>query len=231
MAGAPDLLDRSLLAQMPELKTFAPEDGSACVAELAPRILGQLLDAAAVALRDQRKVKLSTVPRMVGPTRWVEAAAEVLGLKPEAFLDAYLDSQERAGELALEASLIGGPLRDMLDYRDSLAALAAREGTTYGGPLGSRGTAKQLLTELNEFMQGKPGAHGRGWPRTPRGMSSTLRRIAPALRKLGYTVEFTAAGRGQDRHRQIVIDTPEPEARARGGAARGPALTCPPFST
>ena len=212
VAAAPDLLDRSLLAQMSELEGFqAEEELLAAVADLAPRILGQLLDAAAVALRDQRKVKLSTIPRMVGPTRWVEAGAKVLGLDPEQFLCAYLDSQERAGEMALEASLIGGPLRDMLDHRDGLALLAARERRAYGGPLGFKGTAKQLLSELNEFTQAKP-IHGRGWPRTPRAMSGALRRIAPALRKLGYAVEFL---RGSDtaHGRLIAIDTEISKAR------------------
>ena len=171
--------------------------------------MAQLLDAAVVALRDQKKVKLSVVPRMVGPTRWVEAAAAVLGLEPdEAFLHAYLEFQERAGELALEASLIGGPIRDMLDFRDGLARLAAQEGQTYGGPLGFEGTSKQLLAELNDFMRDKPGAHGRGWPRTPKGMNTALRRIAPALRQIGYAVTFDKAGRGQDKHRRIVVDTP-----------------------
>ena len=83
-----------------------------------------------------RDYELSTISRMVGPTRWVEAGAKVLGLEPEQFLHAYLDSQERAGEMALEASLVGGPLRDMLDQRDALANLAAMERRGYAATRG-----------------------------------------------------------------------------------------------
>ena len=93
----------------------APARGGAAGgrADLTPRVLGQLLDAAAVALRGARKVKLSWVPRMVGPTKWIEAGAEVLGLAP-GILERLPGQQERAGEMALEASLVGRPLVDML---------------------------------------------------------------------------------------------------------------------
>ena len=206
VAAAPDLLDRSLLAEMPGLEVVAEETELLAAAEaLAPRVLGQLLDAAVVALRDQAKTELSERPRMLGPTRWVEAAAGVLGLEPDAFLTAYLESQARAGEMALEASLIGGPLRDMLDYRDGLAALAARQGQYYGGPVGFKGTAKELLKDLDEYLRDKPHP-GRGWPKTPRGLSAALRRIAPALRKLEYRVEFLKEGHAHERI--IAIDTP-----------------------
>jgi DNA-binding XRE family transcriptional regulator len=208
VVAAPDLLDRSLLAAMPELDGYrAEEELLEAAAALMPRVLGQLLDAAAVALRDQKAVRLSTVPRMVGPTRWIEAGARVLGLEPGQFLAAYLDSQARAGEMALEASLIGAPLRDMLGHRDGLARLATK-AQPYRGPIGFEGTSKKLLAELTDFMSGKP--RGQGWPNTPRGMSGALRRIAPALRKLGYAVDFLTVGHAKDRI--IVIDTPNASA-------------------
>ena len=213
VVAAPDLLDRSLLAQQPE-RDGDPADETELMAEvdaLAPRVLGQLLDAAAVALNRQKVVKLRTVPRMVGPTKWIEAAAEVLGLAPGQFLEAYLDSQARAGELALESSLIGVALVDMLHGRDAMAALAEQLGKYNPEPVGFEGTAKDLLRDLNEFMQGKPHP-GPGWPRTPKGMGNAVRKIAPALRKLGYVVTFDRAGDAAGT-RTIVIDTPLSHAR------------------
>jgi hypothetical protein len=138
----------------------------------------------------------------------MRVGTEVLGLEPEAFLAAYLDSQEHAGAMALDSNIVGMPLVNMLDGRDTLARLSA-EGVLeppYVGPVGFEGTAKDLLRQLNEFMQGKPHP-GRGWPRTPKGMGNALRRIAPALRKLGYTVEFGSAGRGKDKRLEITIET------------------------
>jgi hypothetical protein len=221
VAAAPDLLDRALLAQMPELGELRDEaEVLAGAAALAPRVLGQLLDAAAVALRDQGKVELSLTPRMVGPAKWIEAGAGVLGLEPEQFLSAYLDSQARAGELALEASLLGAPLRDMLDQRKAFAAIATAEGRYYAGPVGFEGEAQDLLKQLNDFMQGKPHP-GRGWPKTPRAMSGALRRIAPALRKLGYRVDFAKVGHA--RTRVITLETPQTkDARSADNANHRP---------
>jgi hypothetical protein len=204
VVGAPDLLDRSLLAALPEIEVFRPEgELYAAADELAPRVLGQLLDGAAVALHGQKTVELSVVPRMVEPTRWIEAAAEALGLEPEAFLSAYLDSQERAGEMALEASLIGSHLQSMFALRAAgiaaAKAAAEKEGKPYDDKpwveeVGFVGTSKALLSELDGYMTMLNKHRGRGWPRTPRGMSAALRRIAPALRKLGYEVGFERAG-------------------------------------
>ena len=163
VVGAPDLLDRSLLAQMPELA--GPGRGGGAGRRgggLTPRVPGQLLDAAAVALRDQAAVASSTVPRMVGPTKWVEAGAAVLGLGPEAFLNAYLDSQARAGEMAIDASLIGGRSRTCSTARDFWAEHGHEGGHPYVGPVGFEGTAKQLLADLNDFTQARPFIHGRG---------------------------------------------------------------------
>jgi hypothetical protein len=151
---------------------------------------------------------------MVGPTCWIEAGAAVLGLKEEQFLAAYLDSQGQAGHMALDASLIGGPLCDMLAARDQLAELPTKDpkAEPYVGPVGFNGIAKQLLGELTEFMRSTGRAIPRGWPRTARGMGSAMRSIAPALRKIGYVVGFGEREPGTGR-RIIAIDTPRSLSR------------------
>ena len=161
----------------------------------------------------QKVVKLRTVPRMVGPTKWIEAAAEVLGLAPGQFLEAYLDSQARAGELALESSLIGVALVDMLHGRDAVAALAEQQGKYHSDPVGFEGTAKDLLHDLNEFMRGKP---------TPRpGLAADAQghgqRASARSRRRCASSGTWSPSNGQvatsDRHRNITIDTPLSHAR------------------
>ena len=98
-------------------------------------MLGQLLDAAVVALHKRRAVQLPTLPRMAEPTRWVEAAAEVLGLAPLQFFNAYRDSRERAGEMALEAIRRGHALGSFLALR--------RRGAVSPRRRWFRGTSKQ----------------------------------------------------------------------------------------
>jgi hypothetical protein len=139
VVAAPDLLDRSLVAKLAEIaEIIDDEDLLAASWALAPRILGQLLDAAVLALRDFGKTKLEARVRMVGPTRWIEAGAPALGLAPGTFTRAYLASVEHAHEIALEASVIGGPLRRMLDHRDASAMRRKSTGATRGR-WGSRG--------------------------------------------------------------------------------------------
>jgi hypothetical protein len=206
VVAAPDLLDRSLVAKLAEIaEIIDDEDLLAASWALAPRILGQLLDAAVLALRDFGKTKLEARVRMVGPTRWIEAGAPALGLAPGTFTRAYLASVEHAHEIALEASVIGGPLRRMLDHRDASAMLAEKEYGSYAGPLGFEGTAESLLKELTEFISGEPRPYG--WPTSPRGLGGQLRRIAPPLRKLGYRIEFASVGRDKDKRHSITIDT------------------------
>ena len=62
------------------------------------------------------------------------------------------------------------------------------------------GTVKALLLALNE-QEGYPDEHRppQGWPRTPRALGGSLRRLAPALSKTGYMV--TPEGRSRDGER------------------------------
>ena len=206
VVAAADLLDRSLVAKLPEIADVVDDDELLdATAALAPRVLGQLLDAAVLAVRDFAKTKLATRVRMVGPARWIEAGAPALGLEPGEFITAYLESVSHAHEIALEASVIGGALRRMLDHRDALARLAEKEGKGYAGPLGFEGTADELL-EAAERVHSAAAAPASAGRRRRAGSSGQLRRIAPALRKLGYDVVFT---RGTDaKHERIItIDT------------------------
>ena len=51
------------------------------------------------------------------------------------------------------------------------------------------GTASELLDELTS-LAGETDLASRAWPRTPKGLSSILRRIAPQLRTTGLAVKF-----------------------------------------
>jgi hypothetical protein len=97
----------------------------------------------------------------------------------------------------------------MLSTRDRYATLdeASRKFLPYPGEPGFHGTASDLLRELNEYrarLGDKPGA---GWPKTPRGMSGALRRIATPLRQAGYRVLFEVLG--HDKAHFITIEAPK----------------------
>ena len=213
VVAAPDLLDRSLLAQQPDVGVNADEDELyAAVGELAPRVLGQLLDAAAVALKRQRKVELHRVPRMVGPDEVGRSGRGSARARVRSILERLHRQSGARGRDGDRSRAWSAAHLSMLAARDAWAKLGHEGVHPYVGPVGFEGTAGQLLHDLNEFMTGRPYTRGRGWPGSPRGMSAALKRVAPAMRKLGYTVSFARQGRGNDQHRIITVATPATKA-------------------
>jgi len=178
VATRPDLLDRALVLTLPTI----PEHRRRTEVELRtdfervrPRVLGALLHAICVAMRDVGKVELHTLPRMADFALWVTAGESALGLRPGEFVDAYTAARSQANDLAIESSAVGPTV---------LSFMADRVSWT--------GTTKDLLAELVELADDST-KRQRGWPGTPRGLSGALRRLGPNLRAAG--VEYEAPQR------------------------------------
>jgi hypothetical protein len=97
--------------------------------ERQPRILGALIDAAVIGLRNLPQVRLEQPPRLADFALWVSAREEALGMKPVEAIAARRANSAEARYLALEASSLYGPLAEL-----------AREGST--------GTVAELHTRL-----------------------------------------------------------------------------------
>ncbi|MGH9801150.1 MAG: hypothetical protein ACRD82_12365, partial [Blastocatellia bacterium] len=174
----PDLLDRSLIYNLPEIerKKRKPEKQLWKEFDAArPRILGALLDAVSCALRNEDSVVIEEASRLADFERWATAAEPALDLKPGAFLRAYRKNQNSANDLALEACPITDPI----------IALAETRGEWLG-------TAKELFDLLltDKTDEEKRKLKEQGWPKAPNGLSAMLRRLAPNLRMHGVSVEF-----------------------------------------
>jgi hypothetical protein len=135
------------------------------------------------ALRRLPKVKLPELPRMADFAMWATAAESLLGWREGAFLRAYTRNQASSNELALDASPITEPVRRLVAVDDF------------------QGTATDLLRVLTDRSD-DPTRRQKGWPANAEGLSNTLRRLAPNLRKVGIEVAFS---RGRDRRRQRLI--------------------------
>jgi energy-coupling factor transporter ATP-binding protein EcfA2 len=130
-----------------------------------PAILAGLLNLAAAVLRRLPQTRLDGLPRMADFARVLAAVDAELGTDG---LATYLGLRE---ELA-EDAVAGDPV---------LARLAE---TVQGEWIG---TAADLLDYLTPTELGwKP---GRDWPRNARAMTGLLRRRAPSLRRVGWTVD------------------------------------------
>ncbi|SBW19460.1 ATP-binding protein [Candidatus Protofrankia californiensis] len=142
-----------------------------------PAVLAALLDLLSQVLAALPAVRVAELPRMADFARVLAALDTVTGWSTLA------DYTTAAVDLAA-AVLAADPVADAV--RRHLGTVGAWTGT-----------AETLYAQLPA-----PDPRPRTWPKSPRGLSGALRRIAPALRAQGVAVDFT---RSRDIHRQRLI--------------------------
>jgi hypothetical protein len=171
----PDLLDRSItltLSMITDERRQDEDDLWRRFEERRPRILGALLDAVSMALRNRSSVRLASKPRMADFAVWVVSAEPALPWAPGAFLASYNDNRSQGNALALESSILTPLLSQLMDGRDKW-----------------EGSLKGLLDELAGLAD--PKTVGRkDWPSLPRALKGALQRLAPNLRRAGLEVRF-----------------------------------------
>jgi hypothetical protein len=181
-----DLIDRAVFVTLPAIddKDRIPEEKFwRRFEEAKPRILGALLDIVSAGLKNLPSVKLKNLPRMADFARWVVACEPALGWKPNTFIDAYRANRRSGNSLALESSPI---VRHLLDF--------------FKDKRKWEGTSLDLLLKLNEQVGNTADRELQSWPKTPRGLSGILRRLAPNLRREDIEIEFSDnPGRGRGR--------------------------------
>ena len=167
-----DLLRRTLRVELPVIEDedrLTETEFWARFEAMHPRLLGALCDALSCALRRLDEVELDEKPSMADLAQWVTAAEPALGWPDGAFMEAYMGKRDAAAEVVIEGELAGPYIRTICEE-------------------GFEGTASQLLTRLDGMVDGST-RQRKEWPKTPRKLSGVLKRLAPAFRKLGYTVE------------------------------------------
>src|SRR5262245_11012912 len=170
----PDLLDRCMVLQLPmipESKRRQESDLDRQFEEARPRILGALLDAAAVALRDYGSVKLPSLPRMADFAIW-GAAAEPAHSKTAIFLNAYQGNRANLNQIAIDTSIIGPAILQIMNGQSRWSGLLA-----------------DLLEELNSKVA-ESVRKSKSWPSIPRQLKAELTRLSPNLRLIGIQVTF-----------------------------------------
>jgi hypothetical protein len=184
-----DLLDRSVLEHLPSIpehkrkvETKFWNEFYAC----RPRLLGALLDCLVGGLNLAPEITESKLPRMADFALWGEAVCRATGEPAGAFLRSFRSNLREAAEIALDSSVVAGPIQALVGE----------------GPW--TGEAQELMSMLPALADpdGTGAGRGRSWPHTPRAMSGALRRIVPALRVHGITIEFH---RGKDHGKKRLI--------------------------
>jgi DNA polymerase-1 len=186
-----DLLDRAmqetLLAIPPHLRRRETELNTAFEAA-RPGLVGALFDDLAAGLQSAPSVKLPLLPRMADAAAWAVAVEAGRGEEPR-FLDACWASIDSAHLQAIEASVIGPAIMKLL--QDLSAFGEAWEGT-----------AEDLLDKLAD-LAGSPANKAKFWPKSGRGLSGELQRLAPALRGIG--VKLVTGRREPKTGRRLIL--------------------------
>lgn len=175
VASRGDLLDRVVIVALPSILEIHRRPESEIwqrFEDARPLILGVILDAVVAAQRNMDNVKLDRLPRMADFAIWATAAEEALGFEPGSFIRAYQVNAGDVNDLALDSSPVAPILREFIEARISW-----------------EGAMKELLAELNHIVADDT-KRTRAWPKTPKGLSGVIRRLAPNLRRTGIRVDF-----------------------------------------
>ena len=197
VVARPDLAERTLRVELEIISKTNRRTESELNAEfarVAPDVLGALMDAAAYGLSRLPTLKLDSLPRMADAARWIEACLPRLRFKEGDFLRA-LDRHEReTADSAIDGSAIA---------RAVVALMAeAQVQDEWTGPAG-------LLLELLAQKIPESDQHRREWPANPRALSGALRRMAPALRRVGIEVHEPRPGDKRREWRLVKRGVPE----------------------
>lgn len=181
IATRPDLAERGLHVELDVIANRRTE------ADLwrrfnadAPAIFGGLLQGLSAAVRDHHRTTIANPPRMADFATWAIAGLPAMGIDPDEFLVAYRRNLTIGLSAGIEASPAGMAVIGLMTTRTEWT-----------------GTASDLLAELAKIVD-EATLRSHAWPRSPRGLSGVLRRLAPSLRLHGIKVEQqdrTAAAR------------------------------------
>jgi hypothetical protein len=178
-----DLVDRCVFLVLPAILDSQRRPQQELSAEFEadrPLLLGALLSAVAAGLLMLPTINLPALPRMADFARWGEAVNRGLGGEPGAFLNRYLDNRRAACEVALGDCPVAEAVNQLANAEAQHRPCEA--------------TAAGLLRTLASYASPHV-IRTAQWPKTPRSLSTTLRRMAPQLRITGIDLAFDRHGK------------------------------------
>jgi hypothetical protein len=173
-----DFADRKLGVCCPPIddnKRLTEAKLLAAVDSARPVILGALLTAVSMGLRRWDVVGDGPWPRMADFAQWVTACELALGWKPGTLVQVYGAHRYESAATVIESSAVGQAVWRFMEAH----------------PEGWEGTMEDLLEALTASVSESIRKDAKRWPRTPRGLRGKLDRLAPDLRRLGWTLDFS----------------------------------------
>ena len=168
----PDLIDRALRVHLPAIEPEHRLDDETFWTAFngaLPQILGALYDAVAAAHAGYESVVIppEKTIRLASFMKWAVAAEPAMSFQSGSLIEALNSNWAQAADYILEYDTVATAL---VSYLSANAPF--------------HGTLQQLLAGLTPFRM----MNDDTWPRTPRGLSNVLKRLAPVLRKKGIEI-------------------------------------------
>jgi len=183
LTSRPDLADRAIAVNLQPIsdnRRIEERELYKSLDSAKGAVFGTLLNGLCSALRNVDSVKLTHRARMIDAITWATAAEEGLKLPPGSFKRAYAKNQEDMVLTSLESSPFISALLDMV-----------REKRHWSG------SPADLLRMLPHYARDEGAIKSKVWPKTPGWTGRTLRRHAPALRKIGLEVDLSRESAGR----------------------------------
>ena len=190
VATRPDLIDRVIHVDLPTIPADARRDDADTYAGWErdqSKVFAGLLDLFSAALAILPTVKLTQKQRMADYERLGEAVARAMGFAAGEFQQQYAELVRAGIDRALESNAVAQALDRYIAERVL--------------PINWQGTAGQLYDLLNTHSIPDRSS----WPRSPKGLSDQLRRIAPAYRAKG--IDITHLGHSREGARWRIAQT------------------------
>lgn len=181
----PDLLDRAIVIALPIIKERKTEiELLSKFEEAVPRIMGALFNLFVGALKELPNVKIPSdqLPRMSDFAYLGEALNIHLGDRPGQFIHKYTQQRQDAIRRTIDASPVATACVRYLEYSQH------------------EGTVGKLYEKLSAVMENSQLEKNEYWPKSPRGLGNSLRRLAPALRQLGIECSIESKPRRDGVH-------------------------------
>jgi len=177
-----DLADRAIfisLEPIPDHKRLTEKELDSRLKEALPGILGGLLDAVSVALRNIDTTRLDDLPRMADFALWVQAAEPALPWDTGDFMAVYNENRENIIRDSVESNIVASAIMTWMNGRGEWT-----------------GTAAGLLDLLDDHVDEKILKH-KTWPNDVRQIGRQLRVISSFMRKVGIEIEFIRTMQGR----------------------------------
>ena len=183
-----DLVDRTIIQHIPPIPATKRKTEKDLIAEfenIHPRVLGGLLDAVSMALRNYSNVKLERLPRMADFAKWVVAAEPALPWPEGTFMKVYNQNRSDAIKTTLEADALATAIRELMRNQDNW-----------------EGTPTELHEQLDELVDDRT-KKSKGWPGSAAWLSRKLNGPATFLRSIGIDIQIP--NRGKNRLIRICV--------------------------